>query len=156
MLTVFLAFAACGAASRFVYTPDGWRNWVGFPLPFGLLCALMVLRARIPIFVVLCAVVWNAAFQSTMLLNTRVPDAVSFFAGGFIGGAGLLLSSSVSKPAMWSWRNLAMCGVAGGLAGLSFAAPALFAENLSGPFAVWQGVVGTLLYWTHRQSLELT
>ena len=149
MLTVFLAFAACGAVSGQIYSPEGWRNWIAFPTPFGLLCALLVLKARVPIFIVLCAAVWNLAFQAAMLLGD---GAVGFVTAGVIGGTGLLLASSVSLRAMWSPRNLALCGAAGGLAALSFLAPGLFRENISGPFAVWQGVVGTALYWIRRRT----
>ncbi len=138
---VALAFAVCGALSRFLYFPNSWVVWILFPLPFGLLGAWLFARRHWFMFAPLAVGVWCAAYYTAMALGGS-NNFVSFSGGGIVGGLGLTLSAMLFSP-----KKIALGTVAGWLGSLSF----LVVGNLEGDiaicFAIWQGLVGTTLWW---------
>ena len=146
---ILVAFLVCGAASRFIWDPDTWREWLGFPLPFGLLAGWLIARNRLPVYVILCVAVWNAAYRTTRALSGDA-DFLAFSLGGLIGGLGLAFSAAVTNQA-FTPRNVLIVGAVGLGASWSFLLPESWNLNLAVPFAIWQGAVGTAL-WKLRRS----
>jgi hypothetical protein len=139
-------FTVCGALSSFIYAPDSVRGWVLFPLPFSLLSAFLCLKRRIPLFVVLCIGVWNAAYWTTYFMYSDARAVPSFFTGGLIGGSGLAASAG------WFDRRLVTAALIGGIAGLAFLLPTKDTSTLALPFAIWQGAVGTYFFAISRKA----
>jgi hypothetical protein len=153
---VFLLFALCGAGSALAAFNDSSAEHFSllFPLPFALLFSVLFLRRtqeghRFIFVVPLMMSTWYLSWFSAAITFGLYP------VGGFIGGAALVLCTSICSPELASAKYLAAGALAGLFSSLSFLPyfdqyEMIFAQGYGSrpvlAFAFWEAMVGTYLY----------
>jgi hypothetical protein len=118
-------------------------------LPFAILAAILCVRPAplMPVVAILHCLVWTGAFWTAIALDQRTPH-LNMCAAGFVGGLGVALSTAIGCRKLIRARPLLLLAAAGAVAALPFQLPLFTGSDVEAicPFAIWQGVVGTLLY----------
>ncbi len=152
LLLAAVLFAAAGVLSELILG-TGISDWfLGVApgvIPFAILAAVLCVRPklRMVITAILICAVWAGAFWVAVALDQRTPHA-NMFVAGFLGGLGVAVATGIGCRNLFRARPLLMLAAAGAVAAIPFQWPG-FTEGDVGmavAFAIWQGVVGTLLY----------
>ena len=153
LILAAVLFAGAGVLSEMLMDTAVTKTLLGVApavLPFAILAAILCVRPalRMPAVAILLCLVWTGAFWVAVALDHTIPHA-NMCAAGLVGGLGVAASTAIGCRKLIHIRPLLLLAAAGAVAAVPFQLP-LFTQgsdmDMAGAFAIWQAVVGTLLY----------
>jgi uncharacterized membrane protein len=152
LILAAVLFAGAGVLSELLMDTALTKTFLGVApavLPFAILAAILCVRPaiRMPVVAVLLCLVWACAFWVALALDRQIPHA-NMYAAGLVGGLGVGAATAIGCRKLVNARPLLLLAAAGAIAAMPFQFPFFGSDwmNMAGAFAIWQAVVGTLLY----------
>ena len=151
LILVAVLFALAGILSELLMGTALTKTFLDVApgvLPFAILAAALCVRPplRTPIAGILICAVWAGAFWLAVALDHALPS-VNMLVAGLAGGLGVALATAIGCRKLIRVRSLLSLTLAGAIGAIPFQWP--FTQNdvnMVVAFAIWQAVVGTLLY----------
>jgi hypothetical protein len=145
-------FAGAGALSEVLMGTVLTKTFLGVApavIPFAILAVVLCVRPVkwMPVVAILICAVWAGAFWLAVALD-RANSHANIFAAGLVGALGVAISTAIGCRKLIRARPVCLLSAAGALAAAPFQWSG-FTESDAGmaaAFAIWQAVVGTLLY----------
>jgi hypothetical protein len=152
LILAAVLFAGAGILSELLMDTAFTKTFLGNApavLPFAILAVILCVRPTLlmPVVAILLCLVWAGAFWVAVALDNRTPH-LNMYAAGLIGGLGVAVSTAMGCRKLIRARPLLLLAAAGAIAAVPFQFPLFGSDwmNMAGAFAIWQAVVGTLLY----------